>query len=68
MRERLVVALTQQMEREVEASTERVRDAIAPYTRYVRAEAARLEAQRAQLAGLRERVGRLRGQVEPAGR
>jgi small GTP-binding protein len=67
LRERLVAALEQQMEREVEGSTARVRDAIAPYTRYVRAEAARLEAQRSALVGLRERVGRLRGQIEPAG-
>jgi hypothetical protein len=68
LRQRLVEALRQQMEREVEGSTERVRDAIAPYTRYVRAEAMRLDAQRESLAGLGERLGRLRGEVEPAGR
>jgi small GTP-binding protein len=66
LRTRLVEALKQQLDREVEGSTERVSEAIAPYTRYVRAEAARLEAQRAALAGLREQIGRLRGQIEPA--
>ncbi|HEY3111131.1 MAG TPA: dynamin family protein [Chloroflexota bacterium] len=66
LRQRLVEALRQQMEREADGSTERVRDAIAPYTRYVRAEAMRLEGQRQSLAGLRERLGRLRGEVEPA--
>lgn len=66
LRARLVEALSAQMEREVEGSGERVREAIAPYTRYVRAEAARLEEQRARLAAVRERIGQSRARVEPS--
>src|SRR5579884_3705685 len=63
LRERLVEALRAQTDREVAGSTERVRDAIAPYTRYVRAEAARLDGQRAALEAVGERLGRLRAEL-----
>lgn len=64
LRARLVRALRTQLEREVAGSAERVRDAIGPYTRYVRAEGGRLEAQWSTLKTLRDRVGKLRGEVE----
>jgi small GTP-binding protein len=67
LRQRLVQALRAQLDREIADSAERVREAIAPYTRYVRAESAQLEAQRAELTRLREDLGRLRGQVDPPG-
>lgn len=60
LRERLVDALTTQTQREIAGSMERVREAIAPYTRYVRAEAARLDGQHGALEAVRERLGRLR--------
>lgn len=65
LRARLIEALRSQLEREVAHSTERVRDAVAPYTRYVRTESSRLEAQRASLTALGERLGRLRAEIGP---
>ncbi len=66
LRERLMGALTEQFDREVERSLQRVREAIGPYTRFVRAERERLEELRAGLTGsraaldaLEERVARL---------
>jgi hypothetical protein len=63
LRERLVEALRAQTEREIAGSAERVREAIAPYTRYVRAEAARLDAQQAALDAVGDRLGRLRSEL-----
>jgi hypothetical protein len=65
LRERLVQALGAQMESEIGGSAERVREALTPYTRYVRADAARLEEQSAALATARERIGTLRARLEP---
>ncbi|MEZ5292371.1 MAG: dynamin family protein [Vicinamibacterales bacterium] len=68
MREQLVGALTSQFDAEIEKSIVRVRDAVAPYTRFVAAERDRLEASRAalrqaddELAGLQRRVEALPG-------
>lgn len=63
LRTRLIQALRSQLDREIVSSTERVREAIAPYTRYVRAEAGRLEAQRVALVSVGESLGRLRAQI-----
>lgn len=67
LRERLIRALRAQLEREVQGSTERVREAIAPFTRQVRAESSRLESQWKTVAALREQLGRLRGTIEAGG-
>lgn len=67
LRDRLVQALQAQLDREVAGSTGRVRDAIAPYTRYIRAESGRLKDQRAALYEVRERTGRLRAEVGAVG-
>jgi hypothetical protein len=63
LRQRLVEAMQGAMERELGQSTERVREAIAPYTRYVRAEGARLAEQEAALDELGRRIGRLRARL-----
>jgi hypothetical protein len=67
LRERLVQALRAQLEREVAGSTGRVREAIAPYTRYIRSEGGRLREQRATLTDVRDRVGRLRAEIGAVG-
>jgi hypothetical protein len=63
LRQRLVEAMQSALERELGQSTERVREAIAPYTRYVRAEGARLAERQAALDELRGRIGRLRARL-----
>jgi hypothetical protein len=63
LRKRLVEALESSMEREIGQSAERVREAIGPYTRYVRAEGERLREHEEAIGGLREELGRLRGAV-----
>jgi ABC-type molybdate transport system substrate-binding protein len=67
LRDRLVQALETQLDREVANSTGRVREAIAPYTRYIRAEGGRLRDQREALSEVRERAGRLRAEVGAIG-
>jgi len=66
LRERLLSTLTEQFDAEVDASVRRIEEAIAPYTRFVRAERQRLEGLHLELDGmqrtlaaLRERVARL---------
>jgi small GTP-binding protein len=66
LRNRLVQALRSQLDREIVSSTERVREAIAPYTRYVRAEVARIEGERATLNAVGDHLARLRGEIEGA--
>jgi small GTP-binding protein len=43
MRDQLITALTMQFEKEVQASVRRVEDALAPYTRFIKAEHTKLE-------------------------
>jgi small GTP-binding protein len=67
LRERLIHALRGQLEREITTSTERVREAIAPYTRYVRAEGNRLHGQRDALSRLQDQFSQLRAVIESNG-
>ena len=64
LRERLMASLTAQFDREIEGSVARINEAIAPYTRFVRAERERLEGARGDLGGVGEALARLRGRVE----
>jgi small GTP-binding protein len=66
LRRRLVEAMQSALEREIGQSTERVRDAIAPYTRYVRAEGQRLTEQQTALDEVGRRVGELRARIGAA--
>jgi hypothetical protein len=51
-------SLRQQFEKETRASVSRIQEAVAPYTRFVRAERSRLTESR---EGLERSVGELRG-------
>jgi small GTP-binding protein len=64
LREKLMESLTGQFDREVERGVQRIEEAIAPYTRFVRAERERLTETRAALEGVRDRLVELRRRVE----
>ena len=64
MRQQLVAALTAQFDREVERSLTRVRDAVAPYTRFVTAEQLRLTTTRDALRTSEQELGGLQRRVE----
>jgi hypothetical protein len=64
LRERLMGALTTQFERELARSRQRFEEAMAPYTRFVRAEHERLSSLGAELATLDADLARLRGRIE----
>jgi hypothetical protein len=64
LRERLMRAMTEQFDDEVEKSIRRIREAIAPYTRFIRAERGRLTEHRDEIAGLGEALEVLRTRVE----
>ena len=60
MRGRLMAALTGQFDEELEKSLQRIREAISPYTRFVRAEKERLGEVRQELRRLRDGLERIR--------
>jgi small GTP-binding protein len=64
LRQRLMKALTDEFERELAGSLQRLREAIAPYTRFVRAEHQKLTRIEGELDGISAEVGRLRARVE----
>jgi hypothetical protein len=64
LRERLREGMTRQFETEVERSTQRLRDVLAPYTRRLRAEHDRLEGARERLAGIQGQLTALRARAE----
>ncbi|HXE81141.1 MAG TPA: dynamin family protein [Vicinamibacterales bacterium] len=64
LRTRLVGALRREFESSQERSAQRLADAIAPYSRFVRAEHARWDAVRTALTTWRGRAARLLGAVE----
>jgi small GTP-binding protein len=64
MRTKLLSALVVQFEQERGGSLQRLQEAIAPYTRFVRAERERIEAAETELARIRDGLGRIRAQIE----
>lgn len=60
----LVSSLLAEFEKEIERSTQRINEAIAPYTRFVRAETARAEQVQGELAAARLEINRLRNQID----
>ncbi len=64
MRTGLMEGLTAQFEREMERSLGRLREAIAPYTRFVRTEIEHLEAARGALAASRQALDALEAEIE----
>jgi hypothetical protein len=64
MREQLMSSLTAQFDREVEGSLRHIDEAIAPYTRFVRAERDRLTTAREELNAVNQGLVKLRSRVE----
>lgn len=64
MREQLISSLRTQFQREIERSLQNIRSAIAPYTRFVRAERGSLETAQADLEALHLEVARLKARLE----
>jgi small GTP-binding protein len=64
LRERLASALRASVEREIDATQRRATEAIAPYARFVRAEAERLRLQHEDLTALEKRIEALRARIE----
>ena len=63
LREQLLAALRAQFEREMDRSLHRVRESVAPYSRFVRAEHEGLTAKRKELAGLSDSMAKLQGRI-----
>ena len=64
LRQRLMDSLTDQFDREVDRSIHRIEEAIAPYTRFVRAERDRLEEMHKDLERSQHEISALQRQIE----
>jgi hypothetical protein len=64
MRQQLMDTLTGQFERELERSLQRIGEAIAPYTRFIRAERDRLTETRDELNRIQDGLNRIKAQIE----
>ena len=64
MREELMTSLTSQFDRELERSLHRINEAVAPYTRFIRAERDRLTETRDELTRVQGGLARLKAQIE----
>jgi hypothetical protein len=64
LRDKLMTGLTGQFDREIDASLRRIEEAIAPYTRFVRAERDKLTGVHGELKEITEGLARLRARVE----
>jgi len=64
LRQKLVRSLTKQFRQELKSSVHRIRDAVAPYTRFVRAEQQRLEEIHSDLTTSRDTLVTLLGKLE----
>jgi len=64
LRKQLNSAITAQFEKELGSSTQRMREAVAPYTRFVRVERDRLEKLSADMDAVHEQLAALRTDIE----
>ncbi len=64
MRITLINSLRAQFEREIQRSLDNIKEAIGPYSRFVRAEGGKLEETSESLESFQEQMGRLRGRIE----
>jgi hypothetical protein len=64
LRQRLMDAMTEEFERELKHSLQRLREAIAPYTRFVRAEQQKLTRIEGELEEISSALGQLRARIE----
>jgi small GTP-binding protein len=68
LRDKLSKAMTDQFNAELTRSVDRIRDALAPYTRFVRLEQDRMTAADARLAEIGKTLGQLRADIDAIGR
>ena len=64
VRERLSDALRKQFAQEIERSGERIRESIAPYSRFIRAEGDKLKAVDQELREISASIAALRARIE----
>jgi hypothetical protein len=64
LRQRLIAAMTEEFERELSRSLQRLREAIAPYTRFVRAERQKLNRIETELVEIGADLGQIRTRIE----
>ncbi|HAE60272.1 MAG TPA: Dynamin family protein, partial [Anaerolineae bacterium] len=64
LRTKLLSALTTQFGNESESAITRLKDGVAPYTRYVRSERERIEKAEIALANLRQKLSELRARSQ----
>ncbi len=64
MRETLVKSLRAQFEREIQRSLDNIKEAIGPYSRFVRAEGSNLDETRQMMDNFQVNLGRIRGRIE----
>jgi small GTP-binding protein len=64
MREQLIRSLRSQFEKEMDVSLQKIHEAMAPYSRFVRAEQGKLAESQAELAKIDDGLSRLKNQVE----
>lgn len=64
LRTKLLAALTTQFNNERDSVIARLKDGVAPYTRYVRSERERIDASEVTLVGLRQNLSALRARIQ----
>ncbi len=64
LRQQLADSLRGQFEKEMERSQQRIQDAIAPYSRFVRAEQAKFLEVQGEMESVKNGLNRLKSQVE----
>ncbi len=64
LRQRLMAAMSEEFDRELAHSLQRLREAIAPYTRFVRAEQQKLTRIEAELVEISATLGQIRTRIE----
>lgn len=64
LRHKLTSAITSQFDKELNRSLERINEAIAPYTRFVRAEQEKVQQTQTELKQAQQTQGRLRAEIE----
>ena len=64
LREKLLAALTTQFNHEAESDITRIKEGVAPYTRFVHGELERVDKALGQLMGLRQRISELSARIE----
>jgi small GTP-binding protein len=64
LRIQLTTALTTQFEKELNRSLQRINDAVAPYTRFVRSEQNKLEQMKTSLTEAQQKQGQLRAEIQ----